>query len=109
MPGEIYKHFQDRQAPDKVGDLRVWHIPQVPMEAFRWKVKTPEEAVALMDALAAYDDFQLANDVKPDYASAAGLEEYVSEGPGHEEWVEWYHPETGDDIDSWARQQKGED
>lgn len=80
----------------KDGDLRVWWVPQVPMKAFYVPVESPQEATKLLETLARYDLFQYNNNVKPDYANAGGLE--VFEGG---EWVEWYHPETGEDIDEW--------
>lgn len=81
----------------KEGDLKVWHIPQVPMKAFEVPVSTPEEAVKVLDILAKYDAFQFENDVKGDYSNAAGLQ--VFEGG---EWMEWEDPETFDNIDEWA-------
>ncbi len=38
--------------------LRVWWIPQVPMEAFRVPVESVEQACFLMETLAEYDRFQ---------------------------------------------------
>lgn len=78
--------------------LRVWHIPQVPMKAFFVEVKTVEEGVRMMDALANYDAFQYDNHVKPDYCNANGLQIW-DEGLTDEEmadmelkdrWVDWY-------------------
>ncbi len=54
--------------------MRVWHIPQVPMKAFRVEVKTLEEAKLLVLALCEYDLFQFNNKIKPDYCNACGLE-----------------------------------
>ena len=65
------------------GDLRVWHIPQLPMEAFRVAVDSVEQGRELMAILAAYDDFQYRHNVKPDYSSVQGIERwevYDSEG-----------------------------
>jgi len=76
-----------------VQKLRVWWIPQVPMKAFRYDVKTVEEAKLLIDALAKYDIFQYENNVKPDFANAGGLEMF-EDG----EWCEWYDDE-GNSID----------
>jgi len=92
----------------KIGDLRVWHIPQVPMQAFNVDVRSPEEAAMVLDILANYDIFQLQNHIKPDYSSAGGLEVYEEGGsedgtaPG---WVEWECPETFVNIDDWAVEQ----
>lgn len=85
----------------KVGDLRVWWIPQIPGKPFHVHVESVEEAVLILNTLAAYDAFQLENNIKPDYCNVGGLEVYDSCGgndgnsPG---WCEWYNDE-GDDID----------
>lgn len=83
----------------KEGDLQVWWIPQVPCKAFNVPVKTPEEAILILDTLAKYDLFQLENNIKPDYCNAGGLNVF-EEG----EWSTWYHPDTGDDIDEYRNQ-----
>jgi hypothetical protein len=79
--------------------LRVWWIPQVPMEAFRVPVKSIDEAKLLLDTLAKYDIFQYEHNVKPDFANAGGLEMYDEENG---EWCEWYN-DDGDDIDAVMR------
>lgn len=87
-----------RELPPPVeGELRVWHIPQVPMKAFEVQVASPEEAIKVLDVLAQYDLFCWHNRVRGDYSNAAGLNKF-SGG----EWEEWWHPETGDDIDEYA-------
>lgn len=78
----------------KENDLRVWHIPQVPMEAFRVEVSSPQEAKKILDVLANYDIFQFEQNIKPDYCNAAGLEIFE-----YGEWCEWGNPETGESID----------
>ena len=75
-------------------NLRVWWIPQVPMNPFYVSVKNIQEAKLLLNALAEYDLFQLKNNVKPDYCNAGGLQVF-EDG----EWLDWYDPETGDSID----------
>ena len=72
--------------------LRVWWIPQVPMDAFRVGVDSVEEGVRLMNILADYDDFQFKNGVKPDYANTGGLEMLEDGG----EWTDWFDEETGE-------------
>ena len=73
--------------------LRVWWKPQIPMnKSFYVDVKTPEEAKKILDTLAEYDLFQLAENIKPDFSNAGGLEEYDNG------WNEWYS-EEGEDID----------
>ena len=78
------------------GDLRVWHIPQIPMKAFHIPVSTPEDAIRVMRILAEYDMFEYKNNVKDDYFNAQGLEVF-EDG----EWVDWYN-EDGDGIDDYA-------
>ena len=87
--------------PDKPtqGDLRVWWIPQVPMNAFYVPVKTVHEAKLILNTLALYDIFQFENHIKPDYSNAGGLEVYDDiDGTGKLDWGEWYD-EDGNDID----------
>lgn len=86
----------------KIGDLRVWHIPQVPGNAFHVPVTSPEEAKKVIDLLANYDLFQLESRIKPDFCNVAGLEVYETDsGYGEPGWCEWCDPETGVDIDEW--------
>ena len=80
------------------GTLRVWHIPQVPMNPFYVTVETLEQAVMILKALADYDLFQAENNVKSDYCNAQGLEFQDEDG----DWSEWTD-EFGDDINSYMR------
>lgn len=68
----------------KDGDLRVWWIPQIPMEPFNVPVDSVAEAKLVLKTLADYDLFQFAHNVKPDYSNAGGLN--VFDGG---EWCEW--------------------
>lgn len=88
MPKEL--KYQEVKKPEtlKEGSLRVWHIPQVPMHAFRVHVNSITEAKLVLETLAIYDLFQLEYKIKPDYSNAAGLE-VLENG----EWVEWYDDE----------------
>jgi hypothetical protein len=83
--------------------LRVWWIPQVPMEPFYVPVNSLEEANLLLDALAAYDQFQLEKHIKPDYSNVGGLQVWDenSDGDGTPGWVDWCDEETGDDFNDW--------
>lgn len=87
--------YQEFNIPKEIkeGQLRVWHIPQVPMEAFRVYVKTIQEGKIVLDTLAFYDLFQFEHRIKPDYANAGGLQVYENG-----EWCDWYDKE-GNDID----------
>ena len=74
-------------------DVRVWWIPQVPMKPFYVPVKNTEEAIKILDVLAGYDLFQYANNIKPDYSNAGGLQVMIQG-----EWEEWEDGE-GNNID----------
>ncbi len=74
------------------GDLEVWWIAQVPMEAFTVDVNGIYEAMKVLTILAEYDKFQFENNVKPDYCNAGGLNVW-EDG----EWSTWYSPD-GEDI-----------
>lgn len=77
--------------------LRVWWIPQVPGTPFHIEVKDIEQAIFLMKVLADYDDFQLKNNIKPDYSNVGGLEVFNEED---QEWEEWYDNDE-DGIDEY--------
>lgn len=81
-------------AEPKENDLRVWHIPQIPMGAFHVHVDSLEEARKVLDTLANYDLFQFENNIKPDYCNMNGLEVFENG-----EWLEWESAD-GDDINS---------
>lgn len=89
----------------KHGDLKVWHIPQVPMKAFQVPVKNIDEAILVLHILANYDIFQFKNKVKPDYCNVQGLIVYDEnfDGDGNADWVEW-EDEEGNDIDDLRKQ-----
>lgn len=74
------------------GDLRVWHIPQVPGKPFEVLVNNPIEGMFIMDILARYDLFQFEHNIKPDYCNAQGLDVW-EDG----EWCTWYD-EDGRDV-----------
>lgn len=74
-------------------ELRVWHIPQVPMKAFHVEVLSIDEAWKILNVLWNYDLFQYENKVKPDYCNMSGLEYFDEE---ENDWLEW---EDGDGYD----------
>lgn len=93
---------------NKVGDLQVWRMPQVPMKAFYVPVASVAEGVKVMSVLADYDAFQFLARIKPDYCNAGGLQVWEAdsngEGPG---WVDWYDEESDeDDPEVWLRRQQ---
>ncbi len=73
--------------------MRVWWIPQVPMEAFNVDVANLAEGVKIMDVLADYDAFQFENNVKGDYCNVGGIVVLDDDG----EWVDWFDDETDED------------
>ncbi len=87
----------------KTGDLKVWWIPQVPMQAFDTMVKNLDEAKLLLRTLARYDIFQLENKIKPDFCNAGGLMVFDQDGDG--EWTDWYN-EDGDSISDIMRNEE---
>ena len=74
--------------------LRVWWIPQIPMESFYVPVETPEEGKKILDVLASYDLFQLQHNVKPDFSNTGGLQIWNED---EQDWEDWYM-ETEDDY-----------
>jgi len=83
--------------------LRVWWIPQVGnCDTFYVPVNSVEDGKRLLDTLAAYDAFQLQNNVKPDYCNTGGLQIFdESEG----EWNDWYletEEDFFDDVDEYC-------
>lgn len=86
------------------GSLRVWWIPQIPGTPFFVQVASPEEAKKVLNILAFYDLFQLANRIKPDYSNVGGLCVFdpadIQDGDVDSGWTEWYS-EAGDCIDEW--------
>lgn len=83
--------------------LRVWWIPQVgSSKEFYVPVQSVEEGKKVMDILAAYDGFQLQNDIKSDYCNTGGLQMFV-DGV----WNDWYletEDDWFDDVDEYCEQ-----
>ncbi len=79
-------------------ELRVWWIPQVPMDPFYWNVTSLLEAKNMIDMLGAYDQFQYENKVKPDYSNMGGLQEKVADEGDENDWED-YESEDGRSID----------
>ena len=89
----------DTDKNPKIGDLRVYHIPQVPMKSFRIPVDSVEEGRKIIVILADYDLFQYENNVKGDYCNTSGLEVYEADnGDGVPGWCEWYNEDTGETV-----------
>ena len=98
----------------KIGDLRVWWIPQIGARIPRFEVPVDSvaEGVLVMDALAQYDLFQLKYKIKPDYCNAGGLVVCVpgvdddGKPTGKVDWEDWYDEKTGMDPAEWVEHQK---
>lgn len=69
-------------------NFRVWHAPQMSMQAFCTEVSSVEEGVLFLNTLAKYDKFQCENNIEPDYGNTQGLEEW-KEVDGEWKWVSW--------------------
>lgn len=61
-------------------------------------VRSLEEAHLVLDVLAAYDDFQFKNRIKPDYANAGGLVKWDDD---EKKWIDYYDEATGEDFDEF--------
>ena len=72
--------------------LRVWWIPQIPMQSFYYPVKSVRDGALLLDVLAKYDKFEYENNVKPDYSNVGGLQMF-EDG----EWCDWTD-ENGENL-----------
>jgi hypothetical protein len=80
--------------------LRVCWIPQHPGPAFHVEVESITEVVDLLDDLARYDAFQIENGMKPNTASASGVEVFDPENTTDSpkgSWVKWVDPRQGGD------------
>lgn len=64
--------------------LRIWWIPQIPLEAFKVEVKDLTEAKKILNVLTDYDEFQLEKNIKPDYSNTGGVEFFDGQ-----EWSEF--------------------
>lgn len=77
-----------------VGDLRVWHIPQIPGKPFYVPVDSISEGKKVIGILADYDMFQYKNNIKPDYANMSGLERFEMD----EEDADWFDVEEEEEF-----------
>lgn len=89
------------------GDLRIWHIPQIPGKPFIVRVASPADAKRLLDVLADYDTFQFENNIRTDYSNAAGLSVFDTDdkNDGSEgSWIDWYS-DDGEELDDLTSEQ----
>lgn len=82
------------------GSIRVWYIPQVPMEAFEVDVPDFATAQLVLNVLGKFSYFEYAHRVKPDYADAGGIHRYENDGDGGMGWfeVDEYELEEAADV-----------
>ena len=86
------------------GKMRVWWMPQVPMNnKFEVEVSDEKEAAKIISVLADYDAFQFENKIKPDYSNMGGVEVF-QDG----EWMDWYNEEY-DDFNDYTNSLELED
>ena len=84
--------------------LRVWWIPQIGInEIFYVPVNTPEEGKKLLDTLAAYDAFQLQNNVKSDCFNVGGLQMFDEEDEDLYDWNVETDNYIYDDLDEYCK------
>lgn len=60
--------------------FRAWHIPQIPGRPFVVETDTLAAAALIYVALGEYDEFQLSELIKPDYASTGGIDFLDTDG-----------------------------
>ncbi len=88
----------DFYAGPRTSLYKVWHIPQIPSEAFVRGCDSLLEASAILNAIADYDLFLLKHGHRVDFASASGIVIWDStEGP-YGEYVELDEDEYRDDL-----------
>ena len=76
--------------------LKIWHIPNIPGEAFEKEVKDIQEAIKLLDLLADYDLFLGELLI---YSNVQGLLVFNEDDQKWEEWADDY----GDTIDEYRK------
>lgn len=69
-------------------NLKVVHISPFPGESFEYPVDDIIQAWVLLNALAAYDEFQVAKGIRADFSATQGLLVWDT---GEKEWgeIEW--------------------
>ena len=72
----------------KAGDLRIWYVPQVPMNGYYEKVDSVAEGFRILDTIYKVALFEFENRVKPDYANAGGVARFEDDGDGGLDWFD---------------------
>ena len=82
----------------KVGDMRVWWIPQLGCRnTFYVPVDSVEQGANILVTLGRYDIFQFDNNIKPDFANAGGLQVAEDVEDGGIEWCDWFDEDSCED------------
>lgn len=78
-------------------NLKVVHTSPFPGESFEYPVDDIIQAWAVLNALAAYDEFQVAKGIRSDFSANQGLLVWDT---GEKEWgeIEWKSYLTLDDL-----------
>lgn len=79
-----------------VGTLKVWYVPQVPMQPYERilphhdgdEEKELALAAILLDTIISFSSFEFENRVKPDYSDMGGIERWEGDGEGGRDWYE---------------------
>ena len=88
------------QTPEpKEGDLRVWHVTNPPNKPFHRKVSSIDEAKAVLNLLADYDN-HIGDPLI--WGNAQGLEQFAGG-----EWVEWHNEDDNDISEVLQRERHG--
>jgi Superinfection exclusion gene product 17 len=69
------------------GEIKVWYVPQIPMQPFEVIVPDLRTARIVLDALVMFSCFEFRNHVKPDYADVGGVCRFEG-GTEDGEWVD---------------------
>ena len=92
--------YFDLKGTEFDNQLAVYYFPQVPCKPFHWPVDTPEQAYAVINMLAAYDEHLLTkcSGMRVDYSNMAGVTMVDPDEPN--EWVDFYFEKDGDFFES---------
>ncbi len=88
----------DNEQTPAYGDLRIWYVPQAPMDSYTQPVDSIEEGFKILDAIYQVALFEFENRLKPDYSNAGGVSRYETNGEGGFDWYDV-------DEDEWRREQ----
>lgn len=70
------------------GDVKIWYVPQVPMDAFEMQVPDVQTGWIVLEAIYRVALFELEHNVKPDFANTGGIARYEQDGAGGFDWFD---------------------